>query len=64
VIFRVQTARNINEPTNIAFVQLTEQEPGLYDKSHPDYGRTDKIDFLWEGISREMKDPGMHIFSD
>jgi hypothetical protein len=57
-------ARKVDEATNIAFVQLTEQQPGLYDKSHPDYGRTDKVDLACDGISHEMKDPGMHIFSD
>jgi hypothetical protein len=57
-------ARKVDEVANIAFVQLTEQQPGLYDKSHPDYGRTHKVDLAWEGILREMKDPGIHIFSD
>jgi hypothetical protein len=56
--------RNFDEATTIAFVELFEQEPGLYDKSHPDCGRTDQVDLAWEGISCEMKDPGMHIFSD
>jgi hypothetical protein len=63
VIFRFQTARNVEKATNTAFVQLTEQEPGLYDKSHPDYGRRDRVYLVWEGISCEMKDPGYaHIF--
>jgi hypothetical protein len=57
-------ARKVDEATNIAFVQLAEQKPGFYDKSHPDYGRRDKMYSAWEGISREMKDPGMQIFSD
>jgi hypothetical protein len=52
-------AQKVDECTNTAFVQLTEQEPGQYDKSHPDYAQTDKVDLAWERISHELKEPGM-----
>jgi hypothetical protein len=42
-------------------VQLIEQEPGIYDKHHPDYDRQYKIDLAWERISHEMKESGMCI---
>jgi len=32
----VQMAHKVNEATDFAFVQLTEQQPDLYDKSHPE----------------------------
>ena len=54
-------ARKVDEVTNFAFVKLIEQEPGLYDKSHPDYGRREKMDLVWEGIAREMKESGTYI---
>jgi hypothetical protein len=57
-------ARNVDEVNNIAFVQLTEQEPGPYGKSHAECGRRDKVDLAWEGISREMKHLGVLILSD
>jgi hypothetical protein len=44
-------------------VQLIEQEPGIYDKCHPDYVRQDKIDLAWEGISHEMKESGSWLSS-
>jgi hypothetical protein len=37
-------------------VQLIEQEPGIYDKRHPDYAGQGKIDLDWERISHEIKD--------
>jgi hypothetical protein len=37
-------ARKVDEAANFVFVQLIEQEPGIYDKRHPDYARQDKID--------------------
>jgi hypothetical protein len=49
-------ARKVDETTNISFVQLTEQEPGLYNKSRPDYVRREKVYLAWEGTSCEMKD--------
>jgi hypothetical protein len=36
------------------FLQLIEQEPGIYDKSHPDYARRNKVDLSWEKISHKM----------
>ncbi|PNF34417.1 hypothetical protein B7P43_G13249 [Cryptotermes secundus] len=33
--------------------KLIEQEPGLFDKRHPDSARQDKIDLAWERISHE-----------
>jgi hypothetical protein len=46
-------ARNVDEVANFVFVQLTEQEPGIYiyDKRHPDNVRQDKTDLAWERIS-------------
>jgi hypothetical protein len=41
---------------NILLVQLTEQEPCIYDKCSPDYSRRDKTDLSWCGIAQEMKD--------
>jgi hypothetical protein len=51
-----------DEATTFAFLKLIEQEPGLYDKSHPDYGRRDKMDLVWKGIACEMKESGTYIF--
>jgi hypothetical protein len=44
-------ARKFDEVANCVVVQLTEQEPGIYDKRHPDYARQDKTDLAWERIS-------------
>jgi len=55
-------ARKVDEVANFAFVKLVKQEPGLYDKSHPDYGRRDKTELVWAGIAREMKESGTYIF--
>jgi hypothetical protein len=46
-------ARKVDEPTNTVFVQLTEQEPGMYGKRHPNYAMQNKIDLAWERISHE-----------
>jgi hypothetical protein len=48
-------ARNVDKAANFILVQLTEQEPGIYDKSYPDYARQDKTDLTWEKISHEME---------
>jgi hypothetical protein len=40
----VKMARKIDKDANFVFVQLIEQEPGIYDKRHPDCARQDKID--------------------
>jgi hypothetical protein len=37
-------ARKDDEAANFALVQLIEQEPGMYDKRHPDYARRDRVD--------------------
>jgi hypothetical protein len=42
------------------FVQLIEQEPGIYDKCYPGYARQDKIDLASERNSHEMKESGMY----
>jgi hypothetical protein len=42
----LEMARKDDEATNFGFVQLIEQEPGMYDKRHPDYARRDKIDLI------------------
>jgi hypothetical protein len=39
-------ARKVDEAANFVFVQLIEQQLGIYDKRHPDYGRQDKIDLV------------------
>jgi hypothetical protein len=46
--------RKVAEAANFVFVQLVEQEPGIYDKRHPDYARLGK-EFLmrWQSL-----DPG------
>jgi hypothetical protein len=54
-------AQKVDEATNLVFVQLIEQEPGIYDKRHPDYGRRDKTDSAWERISHETKESGMYV---
>jgi hypothetical protein len=36
-------ARKVDDDADFVFVQLTEQEPGIYDKRHPDYARRNKI---------------------
>jgi hypothetical protein len=45
-------ARKVDEAADFVFVQLIEQEPGIYDKCHPDYTRLDKIDLGWERVLR------------
>jgi hypothetical protein len=44
-------AQKVDKAANSVFVQLTEQEPGMYDKRHPDYARRDKVHLAWERIS-------------
>ena len=44
-------AQKVHEATNFAFVQLTDQEPGLYEKSRPDYAWRDTI---WHGKEFHM----------
>jgi hypothetical protein len=54
-------ARKVDEVANFVFVQLTEQEPGIYDKRHQHYAGRDKIDLVLEGISHKMNESGMWI---
>jgi hypothetical protein len=54
-------AREVYEAANFVLVQLIEQEPGIYDKRHPEYARRDKVDLASGKISREMKESGMCI---
>jgi hypothetical protein len=56
-------ARKVDEAANFVSVQLIEQEPGIYDKRHPDYARQDKMDLAWEGISNETKKNGSRLSS-
>jgi hypothetical protein len=53
----------VDEATNFVFVQLIEQEPGIYDKCHADYTRWNKIDLAGERISHEMKESGSWLNS-
>jgi hypothetical protein len=48
-------ARKVDEAANFVYVQLFEQEPGIYDKRHPDYARRDKVVLAWERISHKME---------
>jgi hypothetical protein len=56
-------AGKVDEAANFVFVQLTEQEPGIYDKRHQDYARQDKIFLAWERISHETKESGSRLSS-
>jgi hypothetical protein len=48
-------ARKIDEAANFVFMQLIEQEPGIYDKRHHDYARWYKIDLALERIARNIE---------
>jgi hypothetical protein len=48
-------ARKVDEAAHFVFVQLIVQEPGIYDKRHPDSARQIKIDLALERISHEME---------
>jgi hypothetical protein len=56
-------ARKVDVAANFLSVQLIEQEPGIYDKRHPDYGRHDKIYVAWETIYLETKESGSRLSS-
>jgi hypothetical protein len=51
----VKAARKVDEAANFVCVQLTGQEPGIYDKRHPDYARQDKKVLAWGRFSQEME---------
>jgi hypothetical protein len=55
-------ARKVDEAANFVFVQLTEQEPEIYDKRRPDCARRDKIDLAGEKGSHEMNESGMCVY--
>jgi hypothetical protein len=44
-------------------VDSFEQEPGIYDKSHPDYARQDNINLALERIPHETKESGSWLSS-
>jgi hypothetical protein len=46
--------RKVDEAANFVFLQLIEEERGIYDKRHPDYARQDQINLAWERISHEV----------
>jgi hypothetical protein len=48
----------VDEVANFFFVQLIEQDPGIYIKRHPDYAKQDEIDLAWERSSHETKESG------
>jgi hypothetical protein len=56
-------SQNVDEAANFVFVQLLEQESGIYDKRHPDSAMQNKIDLTWERISRETKKSGSWLGS-
>jgi hypothetical protein len=56
-------AREVDEAANFVFVQLIEQEPGIYDKCHAVCVRQDKIDLAWERISHKTKESGSWLSS-
>jgi hypothetical protein len=49
---RLETARKVDEAPDFVFMQLTDKEPGICDKFHPDYAKCDKIHLAWERIDR------------
>jgi hypothetical protein len=57
--FFVKVARKIDEAANFVFVQLIEQEHGIYGRRHTDYARRNKIDLAWGTISHETNKTGM-----
>jgi hypothetical protein len=52
------TACKVDEAANFVFVQLSEQEIGIYDKRHADCSRQDKTDLAWEKIPHETMESG------
>jgi hypothetical protein len=58
-------ARKVDEAANFVFVQLIEQEPGIYvhDKHYPDCARQNKRGLAWERISCETKESGSWLSS-
>jgi hypothetical protein len=56
-------AQKVDGAANFVFVQLIEQEPGIFDKCYADCGRRNKIDLAWERISHERKESGSWLSS-
>jgi hypothetical protein len=56
-------ARKVDEAAKFVFMQLIEQEPGIYDKCHADYARQNKTDLAWERISHETMESGSWLSS-
>jgi hypothetical protein len=52
-------AQKVHEATDFAFIQLTDQEPSLYEKSHPDYTSRDKVDLARERVSHDKRERGI-----
>jgi hypothetical protein len=53
----------VDDAANFVFVQLNEQEPGIYDKCNADCARRGKIDLVaWGRIFRETKESGSWFF--
>jgi hypothetical protein len=57
----LKMARKVDEAD--VFVQLFDQEPGIYDKWHADCAKQGKIDLAWERISHEAKESGAWLSS-
>jgi hypothetical protein len=49
-------AQKIDKAADFVFVQLIEQEPGIYDRCHPDYSRQQEVDSSWVRILHGMKE--------
>jgi hypothetical protein len=56
--------RKIDGAANFVIMQLTGQEPGIYDKRHPDYAGQDKTDLALKKflMRRRSLDPGLSSF--
>jgi hypothetical protein len=55
----LKTARKVDEAANFVFMQLNEQQSGIYAKRQPDCATKGKTDLAWERISHETSlDPG------
>jgi hypothetical protein len=50
-----------DEDSDFVCVRLIEQEPSIYDKSHPDYARRDKVHLASEKNSHKMNGSDMCV---
>jgi hypothetical protein len=55
-------AQKVDEAAYFVFVQLIEQDLGIYYKRHSDYAKQDKIDLAWQRISHKTKESGYRFF--